>query len=145
MDEAHIRSDVAYRGGKFFGPIDNPIDPATTVFSLLVSSLMRKCSTIVRFIPLGSFSASYLHPIIMKAINDIEACGLFVEAVMQSTRETHAHTTCTTRSQQTGLADRIIPQNQQDGPIDLSLLGLYQEQTSPRFNNSTLFQPSSSE
>ena len=81
MDEVHIRSDVAYKGGKIFGSIDNPNDPATTVFSLMVSSLMRKFSTIVRLIPLGSSSAAYLHPIITKAINDIEACGLFVEAV----------------------------------------------------------------
>ena len=63
------------------GAIDNPKDPATTVFSLMLSSLMRKFSTIVRLIPLGSSSAAFLHPIITKAIFDIETCGLFVEAI----------------------------------------------------------------
>ena len=58
-----------------------PKDPATTVFSLMVSSLMRKFSTIVRLIPSGSSSAAYLYPIITKAIFDIETCGLFVEAI----------------------------------------------------------------
>lgn len=53
MDEVHIRSDVAYKGCKIFGSIDNPNDPATTVFSLMVSSLMRKFSTIVRLILWG--------------------------------------------------------------------------------------------
>ena len=80
MDGVHIRSDVAYKGGKILA-LDIPNDPATTIFSLMVSSLMRKFSTIVRLIPLGSSSAAYLDPIITKSINDIEACGLFVEAV----------------------------------------------------------------
>ena len=59
MDEVHIRSDVSYKGAKILGAIDNPKDPATTVFSLMVSSLMRKFSTIVRLIPLGSSSAAF--------------------------------------------------------------------------------------
>ena len=45
----------------------------------MVSSVMRKFSNIVRPIPLGSSSAAYLHPIISKAIFDIETCGLFFE------------------------------------------------------------------
>ena len=40
MDEVHIRSDAFYKGGKIQGSIDNPNDSPTTVFSMLVSSLM---------------------------------------------------------------------------------------------------------
>ena len=81
MDEVHIRSDASYKGGKIQGSIDNPNDPPTTVFSMMVSSLMKRFSTIVRLIPLGSSSAAYLHPIVRQTIFDIECCGLFLEAI----------------------------------------------------------------
>ena len=81
MDEVHIRSDASYKGGKVLGAIDNPSDPPTTVFSMMISSLMKKFSTIVRLIPLGSSSAADLYPIITKTIGDIESCDLFVEAI----------------------------------------------------------------
>ena len=72
MDEVHIRSDASYKGGKVLGPIDNPSDPPTVVFSMMISSLMKRFSTIVRLIPLGSSSATDLFPIITKTIGDIE-------------------------------------------------------------------------
>ena len=81
MDEIHIRSDSCYKGGRVIGSIDNPEDPPTTVFSLMISSLSAKFSTIVRLIPLGSSSAEKLFPIIKSTICDIESCNLFVEAV----------------------------------------------------------------
>ena len=76
MDEVHIRSDAAYKGGRVIGSIDNPEDPPTTVFSLMISSLAARFSTIVRLIPLGSSSAEKLYPIIKSTIYDIEACDL---------------------------------------------------------------------
>ena len=81
MDEVHIRSDAAYKGGRVIGSIDNPEDPPTTVFSIMISSLAARFSTIVRLIPLGSSSAEKLYPIIKSTIYDIEACDLFVEAL----------------------------------------------------------------
>ena len=81
MDEVHIRSDASYKGGRVIGSINNPDDPHTTVFSMMVSSLSARFSTIVRLIPLGSSSAESLFPIVKSTICDIEACGLFVEAV----------------------------------------------------------------
>ena len=57
MDEVHIRSGASYKGGRIIGSIENPEDPPTTVFSMMVSSLAKKYSTIVRLIPLGSSSA----------------------------------------------------------------------------------------
>ena len=81
MDEVHIRSDAAYKGGKIIGSIDNPADPPTTVFSIMVSSLAARYSSIVRLIPLGSSSAEKLYPVIKSTICDIEACDLFVEAI----------------------------------------------------------------
>ena len=81
MDEGHIRSDASCKGGRVIGSIDNPNDPYTTVFSMMVSSLSAKFSTTVRLIPLGSSSAESLYPIVRSTIYDIEACGLFVEAV----------------------------------------------------------------
>ncbi|KAI6652380.1 hypothetical protein LOD99_7394 [Oopsacas minuta] len=81
MDEVHIRGDASYKGGRVIGSIDNPNDPYTTVFSMMVSSLSAKFSTIVRLIPLGSSSSESLYPIVRSTICGIEACGLFVEAV----------------------------------------------------------------
>ena len=81
MDEVHIRSDASYKGGRVIGSIDNPKDPYTTVFSMMVSSLLAKFTTTVRIIPLGSSSAESLYPIVRSTICDIEVCGLFVEAV----------------------------------------------------------------
>ena len=82
MDEVHIRSNASYKGGKVLGAIDNPSDPPTTVFSMMISSLMKRFSTIVRLIPVGSSSATDLFPIITKTIGDIESCDLFVEAIV---------------------------------------------------------------
>ena len=81
MDEVHIRSDASYKGGRVIGSIDNPDDPHTTVFSMMVSSLSTKFSTIVRLIPLGSSSAETLYPVVNSTICDIESCSLSVEAV----------------------------------------------------------------
>ena len=81
MDEVHIRSDASYKGGRIIGSIDHPEDPPTTVFSMMVSSLMTKFSTIVRLIPLGSSSAAALLPIVINTISEIENCNLYVDAV----------------------------------------------------------------
>ena len=81
MDEVHTRSDASYKGGRIIGSIDHPEDPPTTVFSIMVSSLMTKFSTIVRLVPLGSGSAAALLPIVIKTISDIESCNLYVDAV----------------------------------------------------------------
>ena len=95
MDEVHIRSDASYKGGRVIGSIDNPDDPITTVFSMIVSSLSAKFSTIARLIPLGSSSAETLYPIVKSTICDIEAFGLFVEAVC--TLDTTTSKSSTTR------------------------------------------------
>ena len=50
MDEVHIRGDASYKGGKIIGSIYHPKDPPPTVFSMMVSSFMKKNSTIVRLI-----------------------------------------------------------------------------------------------
>ena len=81
MDEVHIRSDACYKGGRIIGSIEHPEDPPTTVFSIMVSSLARRFSTIVRLIPLGSSSAEILFPIVKETISEIENCNLFVEAI----------------------------------------------------------------
>ena len=81
MDEVHIRSGASYKGGRIFGSIENPEDPPTTVFSIMLSSLAKKYSTIVRLIPLGSSSAEVLFPIVRNTISDIESCNLFVEVM----------------------------------------------------------------
>ena len=81
MDEVHIRSDAFYEGGESIESIDNPDNPITTIFSMMVSSLSAKFYTVARLIPLGSSSAERLYPIVKSTICDIEACGLFFEAV----------------------------------------------------------------
>ena len=81
MDEVHTRSDASYKGGKVIGSIDHPEDPPTTVFSIVVSSLITKFSIIVKLVPLSSRSAAALFPIVIKTISDIESCNLYVGAV----------------------------------------------------------------
>ena len=81
MDEVLIRSVSSYKGGRINGSIDHPEDPPTTVYSIMVSSLMTKFSTIVRLVPLGSSSAAALLPIVIKTISGIESCNLYVDAV----------------------------------------------------------------
>ena len=78
MDEVHIRSDASYKGGRIIGSIKHPEDPPTTVFSMMVTSLMTKFSTIVRLIPLGSSSATGLFPIITNTTSDIEIVIYYV-------------------------------------------------------------------
>ena len=48
MDEVHIKSEISYKGGKFVGSIENPDNPPTTVFSIMVSSLAK--STLLSFV-----------------------------------------------------------------------------------------------
>ena len=72
MDEIHVKSDLTYKAGKIIVDSLDPNDPTRTVFSIMVSSLFRKYSTIIRLLPLGSSSAQQLFPTIQSVINDIE-------------------------------------------------------------------------
>ena len=81
MDEVHVKSEYTYKGGKIIGASMQPDYPAKTVFAIMVSSLCKKWSTIVRLIPCSSSSAKELFPIIKSVINDIENCNLMVEAI----------------------------------------------------------------
>ena len=81
MDEIHVKSDLSYKAGKIVGSSLDPNDPTKTVFSIMVSSLFRKWSTIVRLIPLGSSSARELFPTIQSVISDVEQCNLSVQVI----------------------------------------------------------------
>ena len=72
MDEVHIRSDVSFKGGIVLGAIDNPSDHHHNCVFNDDSRLMKRFSTIVRLIPLGSSSAAELYQIIKNTICDIE-------------------------------------------------------------------------
>ena len=81
MDEIYVPSDVFYMGGEIIGSCLNPDDPIKTVFAIMVSSLHKKWSTVVRLVPLSTTSAKDIHPIIVQVIDDIEQCGLLVQAL----------------------------------------------------------------
>ena len=81
MDEIHVRSDVTYKGGKIYGSSLSPEDPVKTVFAIMVSSLQKKWSTIVRLLPCASLSAEKIFPIILACIKNIETCGLCVDVI----------------------------------------------------------------
>ena len=81
MDEIHVKSDLTYKSGKIIGGSLDPNDPTRTVFSIMVSSLFRKWSTIIRLLPLSSSSAQQLFPTIKSVINDIEQCSLSVQVI----------------------------------------------------------------
>ena len=81
IDEVHVKSDISYKGGKIIAPTLDTEDPLKTVLAIMVSSLHKKWSTIVRLVPLSSTKASNLHLIITSVIDDIEKCGLFVQVL----------------------------------------------------------------
>ena len=81
MDEIHVKSDISYKGGKIYGSSLSPEDPIKTVFDIMVSSLHKKCSTIVRLLPCGSLSAEKIFPTITACVKDIERCGLFIDII----------------------------------------------------------------
>ena len=60
MDEVHVKSEYTYKGGKIIGASMQPDYPAKTVFAIMVSSICKKSSTIVRLIPCSSSSAKEL-------------------------------------------------------------------------------------
>ena len=79
MDEIHVRSDISYKGGKIFGSSLDAADPTRTVFAIMVSSLFKKWSCIVRLLPCASVTAEKLFETIKSCIVDVEHCGLFVQ------------------------------------------------------------------
>ena len=59
----------------------NPDDPTNTVFAIMVSSLHKKWSCIVRLLPCASISAEEIFSVIQSCIEDIELCGLLVQVI----------------------------------------------------------------
>ena len=81
IDEVHVKSEIAYKGGNIIAPTLDTQDPIRTVLAIMVSSLHKKWSTIVRLFPLSSTNASDLHLAIKAVICEIEKCGLFVQVM----------------------------------------------------------------
>ena len=81
MDEIHIKSDISYQGGKLVGPNLNPDYPTKTLFAIMVSSLHKKWSCIIRLLPCTSISAEEIFSVIQSCIEDIELCGLLVQEI----------------------------------------------------------------
>ena len=80
-DEIHVKSDLTYKGGKVIGSSGSLHEPIRTLLALMVSSLYKKWSTIVRLIPCSTTTAESLFPTIEKIIRDIELCGLQVQVL----------------------------------------------------------------
>ena len=81
MDEIHVKSDISYKGGKLFASNFDPDNPKNTVFAIMMSSLYKKWSCIVRLLPCASVTAEKLFDTIKSCIYDVEKCGLFVEII----------------------------------------------------------------
>ena len=81
MDEIHVKSDISYKGGRIFGSNLYSGDPTKTIFAIMVSSLYKKWSCIVRLLPCASVTAEKLFNIIKSCILDVEECGLFVHVI----------------------------------------------------------------
>ena len=64
MDEVHIRSDAYYKGGIIIGFIDNPRDPPTTVFAMMISSLINKFQLLYVWFLWDPFQLRELYPIV---------------------------------------------------------------------------------
>ena len=59
----------------------DPDNPTKTVFAIMVSSLYKKWSSIVRLLPCASVTAENLFETIKSCIRDVEECGLFVHII----------------------------------------------------------------
>ena len=81
MGEIHVKSDISYKGGKLSASNLNPENPTKTVFAIMVSSLYKKWSCIVRLLLCASVTAEKLFNTIKSCIHDVEECGLFVEII----------------------------------------------------------------
>ena len=81
IDEIHVKADLTYKAGRIIGGSLDINDPTRTVFSIMVSSLFRKWSTIIRQFPLGTSSAVQLLPTILAVITDVEQFNLSVQVI----------------------------------------------------------------
>ena len=81
MDEIHVKSDISCKGDKIYPSSLNPDDPTKTVFAIMVSSLYKKWSCIVRLLPCASLTAEKIFDIIKSCIRDVEDCGLLIEII----------------------------------------------------------------
>ena len=81
MDEIHVMSDISYKGCKIYSSSLNPDDPTKTVFAIMVTSLYKKWSCIVRLLPCASLTAEKIFDIIKSCIRDVEDCGLLIEII----------------------------------------------------------------
>ena len=81
MDEVHVKSEYTYNGGRIIGSSIQSNEPARTVFAIMVSSLYKKWSTIVRLLPCSKSSAKGIFPINKTVIGVIENCNLKVQAI----------------------------------------------------------------
>ena len=81
MDEIHVKSDISYKGGKIHCSNLDPDNPTKTVFAIMVSSLYKKWSYIVRLLPSASVTAENLFETIKSCIRNVEECGLFVQII----------------------------------------------------------------
>ena len=78
MDEIHVISDISYRGRLFASNLE-PDNPTKTVFAIMISSLYKKLSCLVRLLPCASVTAEKLFNTIKSCIRG--DCGLFVEII----------------------------------------------------------------
>ena len=85
MDEVHIHSDVCYKGDTIIGYIEHPDDQPTTVFSIMVSSLAKRFSTIVRLIPFGSSSPDILFHIVKEQFQKLNIVVHLLKLSVQTT------------------------------------------------------------
>ncbi|KAI6646041.1 hypothetical protein LOD99_9571 [Oopsacas minuta] len=77
MDEIHVKSDVAHKGGRLFASNLATDDPIKSVFAIIVSNLYKKWSCIVRrLLPCASVTVEKLLNTIISCIRDLEDCGL---------------------------------------------------------------------
>ena len=81
MDEIHVKPDISYKGGKIIGSNIFPEDPTQTVFAIMVSSIQKRWSCIVRLLPCASLSAEKIFTTVKSCIRDVEDCGLTVQII----------------------------------------------------------------
>ena len=81
MDQIHVKSDIAYKVGGIFAPNLNAEDPTRTKFAIMVFSLYKLWSCIIRLLPCASISAEKIFPTINSSIIEIEHCGLEVQII----------------------------------------------------------------
>lgn len=82
MDEIHLKSCYDYKGGNIVGSAYNSIEPATTAYVFMCSSIKSSFKDVVCILPVKRVKAENLNEFILKIVNGLYELGIFVMCIV---------------------------------------------------------------